>query len=133
MQSVNVDQNTTHPLYATTTPIALIDSNAVSLHSLALNARFDFSQKDRSSHVQIWSWWTVRENKVSLSYQVYHSTCHFNSSSTNGHIATVFGCTGFLGRYVVSKLGMYCFGSLRRLADIFVFAIHFQPNKAHKL
>ncbi|KAI7862325.1 hypothetical protein BDF14DRAFT_1886201 [Spinellus fusiger] len=25
-------------------------------------------------------------------------------SSTNGHIATVFGCTGFLGRYVVSKL-----------------------------
>lgn len=25
-------------------------------------------------------------------------------SSTNGHIATVFGCTGFLGRYVVNKL-----------------------------
>ncbi|RUO96079.1 hypothetical protein BC936DRAFT_142665 [Jimgerdemannia flammicorona] len=25
-------------------------------------------------------------------------------SSVNGHIATVFGCTGFLGRYVVSKL-----------------------------
>ncbi|KAI8060453.1 hypothetical protein BC940DRAFT_312045 [Gongronella butleri] len=25
-------------------------------------------------------------------------------STTNGHIATVFGCTGFLGRYVVSKL-----------------------------
>lgn len=26
-------------------------------------------------------------------------------STTNGHIATVFGCTGFLGRYVVNKLG----------------------------
>lgn len=26
-------------------------------------------------------------------------------SSTNGQIATVFGCTGFLGRYVVLKLG----------------------------
>ncbi|KAI9280806.1 hypothetical protein BY458DRAFT_531765 [Sporodiniella umbellata] len=25
-------------------------------------------------------------------------------SSTNGHIATVFGCTGFLGRYVVNRL-----------------------------
>ncbi|KAF7721169.1 hypothetical protein EC973_005136 [Apophysomyces ossiformis] len=25
-------------------------------------------------------------------------------STTNGHIATVFGCTGFLGRYVVNKL-----------------------------
>ncbi|KAG2227918.1 hypothetical protein INT45_011941 [Circinella minor] len=25
-------------------------------------------------------------------------------SSTNGHIATVFGCTGFLARYVVNKL-----------------------------
>ncbi|KAI9023048.1 hypothetical protein CLU79DRAFT_750096 [Phycomyces nitens] len=25
-------------------------------------------------------------------------------SSTNGQVATVFGCTGFLGRYVVSKL-----------------------------
>ncbi|CAO3600548.1 unnamed protein product [Absidia cylindrospora] len=25
-------------------------------------------------------------------------------STTNGHIATVFGCTGFLGRYVVTKL-----------------------------
>ncbi|ORX44267.1 NAD(P)-binding protein [Hesseltinella vesiculosa] len=25
-------------------------------------------------------------------------------STTNGHIATVFGCTGFLGRYVVAKL-----------------------------
>ncbi|KAI8970396.1 hypothetical protein BDF20DRAFT_891006 [Mycotypha africana] len=25
-------------------------------------------------------------------------------STTNGHIATVFGCTGFLGRYVVNRL-----------------------------
>ncbi|KAL1933025.1 hypothetical protein VTP01DRAFT_8703 [Rhizomucor pusillus] len=25
-------------------------------------------------------------------------------STTNGHIATVFGCTGFLGRYIVNKL-----------------------------
>src|SRR6185437_412507 len=27
------------------------------------------------------------------------------SSSVSGHIATVFGATGFLGRYLVSKLG----------------------------
>ena len=26
-------------------------------------------------------------------------------SSTTGHVATVFGCTGFLGRYVVQKIG----------------------------
>ncbi|KIY44806.1 NAD(P)-binding protein [Fistulina hepatica ATCC 64428] len=26
-------------------------------------------------------------------------------SAVSGHVATVFGCTGFLGRYVVSKLG----------------------------
>ncbi|CAI2165222.1 7179_t:CDS:10 [Funneliformis geosporum] len=28
-------------------------------------------------------------------------------SSVSGHIATVFGCTGFLGRYVVSKLAKH--------------------------
>lgn len=27
-------------------------------------------------------------------------------SAVSGHVATVFGCTGFLGRYLVSKLGM---------------------------
>lgn len=27
------------------------------------------------------------------------------SHARSGHVATVFGCTGFLGRYVVSKLG----------------------------
>lgn len=26
-------------------------------------------------------------------------------SATTGHVATVFGCTGFLGRYLVAKLG----------------------------
>lgn len=26
-------------------------------------------------------------------------------SAVTGHVATVFGCTGFLGRYLVSKLG----------------------------
>ena len=26
-------------------------------------------------------------------------------SAVSGHIVTVFGCTGFLGRYLVSKLG----------------------------
>ena len=26
-------------------------------------------------------------------------------SAVSGHVATVFGCTGFLGRYLVSKLG----------------------------
>ena len=41
---------------------------------------------------------------VIVSNITHHVT--LNSSSTNGHIATVFGCTGFLGRYVVSKLGM---------------------------
>nr|CAG8630421.1 2574_t:CDS:10 [Entrophospora candida] len=29
---------------------------------------------------------------------------HSGRSSVSGHIATVFGCTGFIGRYVVSKL-----------------------------
>ncbi|TFK52290.1 39kDa subunit of Ndufa9, NADH ubiquinone oxidoreductase [Heliocybe sulcata] len=28
-------------------------------------------------------------------------------SAVSGHIATVFGCTGFLGRYLVAKLGCY--------------------------
>jgi len=27
-------------------------------------------------------------------------------SAVSGHVATVFGCTGFLGRYLISKLGM---------------------------
>jgi NAD(P)-dependent dehydrogenase (short-subunit alcohol dehydrogenase family) len=27
-----------------------------------------------------------------------------SSSSTSGHVATVFGATGFLGKYLVSKL-----------------------------
>ena len=26
-------------------------------------------------------------------------------SASSGQVATVFGCTGFLGRYVVAKLG----------------------------
>ncbi len=26
-------------------------------------------------------------------------------SASGGHVATVFGCTGFLGRYLVAKLG----------------------------
>ncbi|KIN92909.1 hypothetical protein M404DRAFT_172331 [Pisolithus tinctorius Marx 270] len=26
-------------------------------------------------------------------------------SAVSGHVVTVFGCTGFLGRYLVSKLG----------------------------
>jgi NADH dehydrogenase (ubiquinone) 1 alpha subcomplex subunit 9 len=30
-------------------------------------------------------------------------------SSVSGSIATVFGCTGFLGRYLVNNLGIYCF------------------------
>lgn len=28
-------------------------------------------------------------------------------SAVTGHVATVFGCTGFLGRYLVAKLGMF--------------------------
>ena len=28
-------------------------------------------------------------------------------SAVTGHVATVFGCTGFLGRYLVAKLGQY--------------------------
>jgi hypothetical protein len=28
-------------------------------------------------------------------------------SAVTGHVATVFGCTGFLGRYLVSKLGAF--------------------------
>ena len=27
-----------------------------------------------------------------------------------GHTVTVFGATGFLGRYIVNRLGMYCRG-----------------------
>jgi NADH dehydrogenase (ubiquinone) 1 alpha subcomplex subunit 9 len=30
-------------------------------------------------------------------------------SAVTGHVATVFGCTGFLGRYLVSKLGVWVF------------------------
>lgn len=33
-------------------------------------------------------------------------------SAVTGHVATVFGCTGFLGRYLVSKLGAFLFPSL---------------------
>lgn len=29
-----------------------------------------------------------------------------NAHSTPGHTATVFGATGFLGRYIVNRLGM---------------------------
>ncbi|KAI9463793.1 39kDa subunit of Ndufa9, NADH ubiquinone oxidoreductase, partial [Russula earlei] len=32
-------------------------------------------------------------------------------SAVTGHVATVFGCTGFLGRYLVSKLGAICLPS----------------------
>lgn len=28
-------------------------------------------------------------------------------SAVTGHVVTVFGCTGFLGRYLVSKLGWF--------------------------
>jgi NADH dehydrogenase (ubiquinone) 1 alpha subcomplex subunit 9 len=28
-------------------------------------------------------------------------------SAVSGHVVTVFGCTGFLGRYLVSKLGKF--------------------------
>lgn len=34
-------------------------------------------------------------------------------SAVSGHVATVFGCTGFLGRYLVSKLGMLKLANLR--------------------
>jgi len=30
-------------------------------------------------------------------------------SAVTGHVATVFGCTGFLGRYLVAKLGAFFF------------------------
>jgi NAD(P)-dependent dehydrogenase (short-subunit alcohol dehydrogenase family) len=30
---------------------------------------------------------------------------NYVSSSSSGHVATVFGATGFLGKYLVSKLG----------------------------
>jgi len=34
-------------------------------------------------------------------------------SAVSGHRVTVFGCTGFLGRYLVSKLGVLLWGRVR--------------------
>ena len=39
-------------------------------------------------------------------------------SALTGHVATVFGCTGFLGRYLVSKLGAARFVNLLTLANL---------------
>lgn len=38
-------------------------------------------------------------------------------SAVSGHVVTVFGCTGFLGRYLVSKLGKLNLDHLKVLAS----------------
>jgi hypothetical protein len=45
--------------------------------------------------------------RMLCSYQVIIRQGSGGRSSNTGHTATVFGATGFLGRYVVSKLGPF--------------------------
>ena len=43
-------------------------------------------------------------------------------SAVTGHVVTVFGCTGFLGRYLVSKLGKLAEGYDTLLPNIYNIA-----------
>lgn len=78
-----------------------------------------------------WKYFTQKLLKVSFfAFEEFSSCfisyCHLVTKMTyvySGIIATVFGTTGFLGRYVVQQLGELFVSKLLLLVDIMLFLV----------